>query len=306
MNEVDVVVVGAGPSGLSCATELAAGGLSVVVAEREVEAGGVPRHTHHLGFGVRDLHRILRGPAYADRLVDRAVAAGAQLSTSTTVIGWTPGHTITLHRPDGLHTVHARAVVLATGCRERPRHARLVPGDRPAGVLTTGSLQHLSVAGMPIGRRAVVVGAEHVSFSAVLTLRHHGVEVVAMVTERSRHESLPGARLLLGRTPLLRGRTVTRLDGDRRVRGLQLDDGRYLECDTAVFTGDWSGELALARRVGLGWDPVRRALLTDPTGHTDHQAVFATGNVVTPARAADACALDGRRVARSVLTHLGS
>src|SRR4029453_1136130 len=89
-----------------------------------------------------------------------------------------------LTTPDGRYTVRARAVLLATGCRERPRAARLVPGTRPLGVLTTGSLQQLVyLQGVRAGARAVVIGAEHVSFSAVHTLTSTGTPVAAMVTD---------------------------------------------------------------------------------------------------------------------------
>ena len=91
------------------------------------------------------------------------------------VTGWTPGGPLELTGPAGRTTLEPAAVVLATGCRERPRSARLVPGSRPAGVMTTGMLQQLVyLQDMPAGERALVVGAEHVSFSAVMTLAHGG------------------------------------------------------------------------------------------------------------------------------------
>src|SRR5215469_3118217 len=83
----------------------------------------------------------------------------------------------------------------ATGCRERPRAARLVPGDRPSGVMTTGELQQrVYLGGMRLSGQALVVGAEHVSFSAALTLAHAGARVVALVTERERQQSYAAFR----------------------------------------------------------------------------------------------------------------
>ena len=100
------------------------------------------------------------------------------------VTGWTAPGRAEVTGPQGLLEVHARAVVLATGARERPRAARLVPGTRPAGVFTTGQLQQwVHREHLPVGRRALVVGAEHVSYSAVLTLREAGVHPVALVTD---------------------------------------------------------------------------------------------------------------------------
>ena len=173
---IDVLVIGSGPAGLTAAAELARRGAGrVVVIEREQEPGGVPRYTDHTGFGLRDLRRVLSGPAYAPRLVDRALAAGAEVRCGTSALGWEDQNTLSVLEP-GVPPAPwpATAIVLATGTRERPRSARLVPGDRPAGVLTTGALQQQVRAGLPVGRRAVVVGAEHVSFSAVLTLAHAG------------------------------------------------------------------------------------------------------------------------------------
>src|SRR5262245_9607063 len=128
----DVLVVGAGPAGLAAAVELRRlGAGTVVVADRDDEAGGIPRHSEHTGFGARDLRRVLTGPAYARRYVDAAAAAGADIRVGTTVIGWdsSPGgsphgggpHRVTLTSSAGIDIVAARAVLLATGCRERPR-----------------------------------------------------------------------------------------------------------------------------------------------------------------------------------------
>ena len=181
--EVDVAIVGAGPAGLSAAIELRRRGVGrVVVYEREPVAGGIPRHTAHLGYGARDLHRVTTGPRYAALLTRRAEKAGVEIEVGRSVHSFTAGSVIT-NGASGRSAVRARAVVLATGVRERPRAARLVPGDRPAGVLTTGSLQQFaSLRQQQVGTRSVVVGAEHVSFSAVLTLAHAGCKVAAMVT----------------------------------------------------------------------------------------------------------------------------
>ncbi len=100
-----------------------------------------------------------------------------------------------LTSPRGRSTLDPAAIVLATGCRERPRSARLVPGSRPAGVMTTGMLQQLVyLRGLPAGRRALVVGAEHVSFSAILTLAHGGADTIALTTELRRHASVAAFR----------------------------------------------------------------------------------------------------------------
>ena len=221
VEEVDVAIVGGGPAGLSAALELRRRGIGrVLVLEREAVAGGVPRHCAHQGFGLRDRHRPQSGPRYAASLVEAARRAGVDLRTSTTVTSLEPGR-LSLSSPSGLGVVEATALLLATGARERPRAARLIPGDRPAGVLTTGQLQQLAAAGLPVGRRALVVGAELVSFSAVLSLRHAGVEVVGMLSEHPVHQAPRGAATAarLGFGVMLRTSTrLVEIRGRSRVR----------------------------------------------------------------------------------------
>jgi flavin-dependent dehydrogenase len=118
MTDPAVLVVGAGPAGLSAARELAVRGVHpVLVVDRESAAGGVPRHCHHTGFGVPDLHRSMSGPAYARRLAARAVDAGATLALSTTVAEVTADGAATLAGPAGPEVVHPAVVLLATGAR---------------------------------------------------------------------------------------------------------------------------------------------------------------------------------------------
>ena len=309
-----VVVVGAGPAGLSAAAELrrlAAG--PVLVADREPEPGGVPRHSWHTGYGLRDLRRVMTGPAYARALVSAALAAGAELRTGATVTGWTTGpdgtHAVTMTSPAGRETVAAAAVLLATGCRERPRTARLVPGDRPAGVMTTGELQQrVYLGGERLGGRALVVGAEHVSFSAALTLAHAGADVVALVTGHERQQSYTAFRFgaaVRWRVPVWTSSAVRRIAGRGRLEGVEVADvrtgaARFVPCELVVFTGDWIPDHELARLAGLAMDPGTRGPVVDTTLATSLAGVFAAGNLVHAAETADIAALSGRHAARHI------
>lgn len=214
----DVLIVGAGPAGLTAATALKRAGVGeVLVLDRERDAGGIPRHSDHPGYGLRDLRRMLSGPAYARRLTDAAMSAGAVVRTEAMVTSWTPDVGALVTTPQGRLRVTPRAVVLATGARERPRAARLVPGDRPPGVYTTGQLQNLVHLhhGVP-GQRAVVVGAELVSWSAVLTLREAGCRTVLMTSALPTAESYAVLSLggrLLARTELATSTRVVRVVG---------------------------------------------------------------------------------------------
>jgi thioredoxin reductase len=307
-----VVVVGAGPAGLATAAELCGSGVEVAVLEREPEAGGIPRHCGHQGFGLRDLHRSLTGPAYARRCAGVARRAGAQILTESMVTGWS-GDGLEVTSPRGRELLRSDAVVLATGCRERPRSARLVPGSRPSGVMTTGTLQQLVyLHGMSPGRRAVVIGAEHVSYSAVLTLAHAGLDVVGMVTELPRHQTFPAfdlAARLRYRFPLWTRTAVDAIHGVDRVEAVtlsDLDEGRTrrVPCDTVVFTADWVPDYELATMAGIELDRGTSGPAVDAGSRTAKVGVFAVGNLLHGAEPADVAALDGRRAAGAVLGYL--
>ena len=306
-----VAIVGGGPAGLAAAIALRRHGADVVVLERDARAGGVPRHCDHWGFGVRDLHRVLGGPSYAARYVGLAERAGVDVRTCATATGWDGPTTLAVTSPRGIESIAADAVLLATGCRERPRSARLVPGTRPAGVLTTGALQQLVHLGRErVGRRAVVVGAEHVSFSAVLTLREAGCEIVAMVTEHPAHQTYAALRRLAAPgVPILGSSRVAEIAGARRVESVVVTsarDGtsRVVACDTVVFTGDWIPDHELARRRDLAMDAGTRGPSVDQHGRTSAAGVFAAGNLVHAAESADVAALGARATAAAIATFL--
>jgi thioredoxin reductase len=313
---VTVVVVGAGPAGLAAALELRRRGVpDVLVLEREAEVGGIPRHARHQGFGLRDLRRPLSGPRYARRYAELATAAGAELRTETMVTAWSPGGPLELTGPGGRETLDPEAVVLATGCRERPRPARLVPGSRPEGVITTGTLQQLVyLKGLRPGSRALVVGAEHVSFSALLTLAHGGARAVGMVTELPRHQSLAlfraGAALRF-RTPVWTRTALSAIHGRGRVEEVELTDVdsgalRRVVCDTVVFTADWIPDHELAVMAGIAMDAGTRGPVVDAALRTSRPGVFAAGNLLHGAETADVAALGGRHAGAAAAAFLSN
>ena len=305
-----VIVVGGGPAGLACAIELRRRGIDdVVVLDREQRAGGIPRHCAHQGFGLRDLHRTLSGPPYAQRYVDLAQRAGVQVRVESMVTGWSPDGGLEITSPEGHETLHGSAVVLATGCRERPRAARLVPGSRPEGVLTTGLLQQLvELRSVDIGSRALIVGAEHVSFSALRTLAHAGLDVAGMVTDLPQHQTLALARAgaaVRFRVPIWTSTAVAEIRGRPRVEEvelLELDTGRSrgLPCDTVVFTGDWIPDHELAVTGGVELDPGTHGPRIDAGLRTTREGTFAAGNLLQGAEPADVAALSGRHLAATV------
>jgi glycerol-3-phosphate dehydrogenase len=329
-----VLIVGAGPAGLAAALELKKLGVKdVLVAEREPVAGGIPRMCGHIGFGLTDLHRVMTGPNYARKYREMAERAGIQIQTNTTITGWdtsfihilsSPGrreqHALHYTSPDGEGIIEAKSVLLATGVRERPRSARLVPGSRPQGIFTTGSLQRFVYEHeLPVKERAVIIGAERVSLSVVLTLMHAGVRPVHMITELPYHQLylpifLPAKILfadILARTQILTNTRISNIFGRQRVEAIELTNlnsgkTQIIECDTVVFTGDWIPENELARtgdvKTGNPWNGPQ----VDSQFRASQPGIFAAGNVLRGVETADWAAWEGRRAALSIARFLNN
>ena len=307
-SHVEVLIVGAGPAGLSAAKAIHDSNKSSIrVIERESEAGGIPRHTFHTGYGVRDFHRLMSGPKYAARYVREVESRGIEISTSTTAFDWVDDQTLAITSPKGIEEVKADRIVLATGARERGRHARQIPGTRPAGIYTTGLLQQsVFINHEKIGTRAVIVGAEHVSYSAIMTLRHAGVKIAAMVTPLANHETFGAVNLAataIYKFPLIRKASITEIFGREQVSGVQVLQNNsnklketFIECDVLVFTADWIPDNELVRLKDIEINPQTKSPIVDSRGETKLAGVYAIGNLVLPIKSADQCAVQARNL----------
>jgi len=310
-----VLIVGAGPAGLTAAAELGKTlGDQVLVVDREATAGGIPRHSDHPGYGLRDRKRFMSGPAYARALVKEAEQAGVTILTRTQVTGFDESGRLEATSPTGRMIISPKALILATGARERPRMARRIPGDRPGGVLTTGQLQNMvHLHHEKLSGRAVIIGGELVSWSAVLTLKEAGAKPVALVTKYPKSESYrlfrgPG-KLLFG-TKVITNSFVTRIIGKGQVSAVEIENSatgqrETIETDWVVFTGDWVPDHELARMMGLDMDPATKSPKVDTGLRTSKPGTFAIGNLLHPVDTADVAALDGKHVANQVLAYLG-
>lgn len=310
MPDPEVIVVGGGPAGLAAATVLATAGRRVTVLEREAEAGGIPRHCAHSPYGMREFHRMVRGPAYAARLRSAALAAGVTIRASCTVTALLPGGTVGITDHDGPATLTACAVLLATGIRETSRAARLIGGDKPGGVLSTGALQgivHLNHQ-RPF-RQPVILGTELVAFSALLTCREAGIRPLAMIEPGDRITAREPASLLARAMGVpIRLRTgIAAIHGRARVDGVTLDgpDGATdLQADGVIVTGGFRPEAALLRASALEVDPASGGPVIDRWGRLSDPAYFAAGNILRGVETAGWCWAEGRRTAGAILAAL--
>lgn len=310
--ECDVAIVGGGPAGLAAATALRACGVkSVIVLEREREAGGIPRHCGHYPFGMREFHRVLRGPDYAARLAARARAAGVQIHCATTVVGLHEGPRLTVTTTAGLHELSAKRVLVCTGVRETSRANALVGGTKPGGILSTGALQGLVyLKNMKPFSKPVIVGTELVSFSALLTCSHIGIRPAAMI---ERHDRPTAHRLssvlpIAMRVPLRFRTEVVAVHGTDRVSEVVVRDGKgqieTLEADGVIFSGRFVPEAALARASHLACDPGTGGPEIDQYGRCSDPDYFAAGNLLRAVETAGWSWQEGTRVGQIIADSL--
>ena len=312
----DVLVIGAGPAGLSAARVLASRGIGkVLVVDREVEPGGIPQFCPHATFGLSDYLRPMSGPNYARRLAARVDPE--LIRTGTTVTSISSDLTVTLSSSQGEAEARPKRILLATGIRETPRAARLVSGDRPLNVLTTGALQRMVAESHSLPfRRPLIVGTELVSFSAVLTLRDCGVRAIAMIESAERIQTLRPAdtltSVLLG-TPLLISRRVVSINAARddssRLVSVTVMEGSgatsEIACDAVIFTGCFVPEASLLATLPPDLtDTGSRGPAIDQAWRLAEPRLYAAGNVLRSVETAAWSAREGAAAALAIADDL--
>ena len=226
MREIGLLIIGGGPAGLAAAVAAYdAGQRDILVVERENETGGILNQCIHNGFGLHTFKEELTGPEYAERYIRLAEERGICCQTGTMVIDLTGDKTVTMvSREHGLEQVKCGAVILAMGCRERPRGALSIPGTRPAGIYTAGTAQKMvNIEGKLPGRKVVILGSGDIGLIMArrMTLEGAEVQVVAELMPYS-----GGLRRNIVQCledydiPLLLSHTVVDIIGESRVEGV--------------------------------------------------------------------------------------
>ena len=298
----DVTVIGAGPAGLAAACAAKeAGAANVLVLERDDAAGGILQQCIHNGFGLHRFKEELTGPEYAKRFVDKAAGLAIPVRCGTMVVEFKgagegkPITVTTMSRREGLKEIRTKAVVLAMGCRERPRGALMTPGTRPAGVYTAGTVQRLvNMDGIMPGKRVVILGSGDIGLIMARRLTFQGAKVLACIEIMKKSSGLMRNVVQCLQDydiPLLLSHTVTDVEGGEHVTGVKVskvDENlkpipgteMHFDCDTLLLSCGLIPENELTKAAGVEMDPKTRGPKVDASMATSMPGVFAGGNVV--------------------------
>ncbi|MBQ7867982.1 MAG: FAD-dependent oxidoreductase, partial [Clostridia bacterium] len=227
---VDVLVIGAGPAGMAAAIAAKEAGVdNLLVLEREQNMGGILRQCIHNGFGLHRFKEELTGPEYAQRDIDKVKELGIEVRTGTTVLSIDENRFVTaISREKGVQLFEAGAVILAMGCRERPRGALATPGTRCAGVYSAGTAQKfVNLEGYMPGKRCVILGSGDIGLIMARRMTLQGAKVLACVELMPYSSGLNRniVQCLVDHDiPLKFNHTVTQSHGRERVTGVTVSE----------------------------------------------------------------------------------
>ncbi|MGN0308103.1 MAG: NAD(P)/FAD-dependent oxidoreductase [Lachnospiraceae bacterium] len=297
MKEYEIVIVGGGPAGLAAAASAKEHGCdSILILERDRELGGILNQCIHNGFGLHTFKEELTGPEYADRYVRRVEEMKIEYMLNTMVVEITSDKIITaMNREEGLFEIKARAIILAMGCRERPRGALNIPGYRPAGIFSAGTAQRLvNIEGYLPGREVVILGSGDIGLIMArrMTLEGAHVKVVAELMPYSGGLKRNIVQCLEDYDiPLKLSHTVVEIDGKERLKGVTIArvDERakpipgteeYIPCDTLLLSVGLIPENELSLGMGVEMSSITNGPVVNESLETSVEGVFACGNVL--------------------------
>ena len=323
MIKKELVIIGGGPAGMAAAVAAYDAGIrDILILERDKALGGILRQCIHNGFGLHRFGEELTGPEYAYRYELQVRERNIDFKLNTMVLDVTADKTVTaMNSEDGAFQIKADAIILAMGCRERPKGALNIAGKRPSGIFTAGTAQKfVNIDGYMPGKKVVILGSGDIGLIMARRMTLEGAKVEAVCElmpysgglARNIEQCLNDFNI-----PLMLSHTVVEIHGNERVEGVtiaQVDEKRkpiastrqFIECDTLLLSCGLIPENELTKSAGISIDRITNGATVDQDRQTAIEGIFACGNVLHVHDLVDYVSEEAEIAGRAAAEYLGN